>query len=379
MRKISITLLAMTLIVQFVAGCSKEQPATPDLDDNVALILNFPDDPLVDSITSLHVFVVGDEVENPFQSSCPIDAAAGGQVEIMIGLPAGLQNRLTIHLVDTGGRVDFWSMSVIDIPSEGTINIALTLVQTAFGAASRVKIFRDILPWGSHALDEILAVNGITLGDGEAQYQIFASADMGSADLVPGEDLVIIANDQWQPFYDNYAAAEQHFNDFALNGGVILWEACDNGWAEGSIEQAGISLPARVDISPGYSSANYVCSSAWHLLTGVDSVLQGTYASHEGFTGLPDEAVIFTVDERSLPTLAVYDFGAGWVMVSGQPLEYAYDQAGVAGIGGLLPRIVCYLLGIQPQLAAYYGVEAYKNPANSPGPSARTVKQSWAQ
>ena len=357
----------LALIGLMLPGCSKDQPLAPDFKDNVALTLNFPDDPMVESSVSLSAIVVGNELENPFQTSAPIEASSGGQIVLMLGLPSGQQHRITVHLVDISGRIDFWSGTVIDIAAAGTTDVALTLAQTGFGTASRVKIFRDFWPWGSHAMDEVLAANGITLGDGDSQYEVLSAADMNSTDLVPGEDLVVIANDQRQSFYDNYAAAQNRFDDFARNGGVILWEACDLAWAGGSIEEAGIVLPAAISISPGYAYENHIYSSAWQLLSGIDSLLQGNYASHEGFTGLPGGAAIFTLDERDLPTLAVYAYGAGWVMVTGQPLEYAYGQSGSEGIGGLLPRIVCYLLGIEPQLTMTSKKARNSAPLDRPG------------
>lgn len=362
----------LALIGLMLPGCSKDQPLTPDFEDNVALTLNFPDDPMVESLVSLSAIVVGDELGNPFQTSAPIEASSGGQVELMLGLPSGQQHRITVHLVDINGRIDFWSGTVIDIAAAGTTDVALTLAQTGFGAASRVKIFRDFWPWGSHAMDEVLAANGITLGDGDSQYEVLSAADMSTTDLVPGEDLVVIANDQRQSFYDNYAAAQHQFDDFARTGGVILWEACDLAWAGGSIEEAGIVLPAAVGINPGYAYENHIYSSAWQLLSGVDSLLQGNYASHEGFTGLPGGAAVFTLDERDLPTLAVYAYGAGWVMVTGQPLEYAYDQSGAEGIGSLLPRIVCYLLGREPQFTTASGTPGNADQANGSGAQVRT-------
>ena len=106
-----------------------------------------------------------------------------------------------------------------------------------------VKIFRNNLPWDSNALTIVLASLGFSPGTGPDKYEILPSSAMGSASLIPGEDLVIIANDQTQSFYDDYAAHQVRFADFVRGGGAILWEACDIGWANGSMALAGVVLP----------------------------------------------------------------------------------------------------------------------------------------
>ena len=54
-------------------------------------------------------------------------------------------------------------------------------------------------------MDNMLTSLGFTEGTGPNTYEIVSSAEMTNVLLIPGEDLVIIANDQAQAFYNNYA------------------------------------------------------------------------------------------------------------------------------------------------------------------------------
>jgi len=214
------------------------------------------------------------------------------------------------------------------------------------GTATHVKLFRDNLPWDSYALENMLESLGFTYGQGDNTYEIISSDQMPSVSLVPGEDLVIIANDQNQGFYNNYARSQVRFTNFVYNGGALFWEACDEGWAEGSMLEAEVVLPGNLVTEFDYDYWNYVTDTNLPLISGLPNSMDHNYASHESFSNLPDGTTIYCVNEDDEPTLIEFNFGNGWIIITGQPLEHQYDRVyGSPDMEEMLPRIVSYFTG----------------------------------
>lgn len=214
------------------------------------------------------------------------------------------------------------------------------------GTANHVKLFRDGLPWSSNATVEVLESLGFTQGIGENTYEIIPSSEMSSVSLVPGDDLVIISNDQNQNFYNNYAANQVRFTNFVYMGGSMFWEACDRGWASGSMANAGIVLPGNLTAIYKYENFNYVTDQNLPLVSGLPDEMDHNYASHESFSNLPDGTTAYTVDSDGIATLVEFNIGGGWVVMSGQPLEHQYDNIfGSPDLEELLPRIVAHFTG----------------------------------
>lgn len=367
MARFSLFLIIFLVII--AGGCSDDVLVDSASEDNTFVTVNFPDDPLLTSITSISLVVTGGDLITPFIYDVEVVPVPGDSFVISSNVPVGIGRIFTIQLRNSQGVVLFWAKHIDDVPEESILEFSVTVAQAGYGSASRIKLFRDNLPWDSYAMDNMLAENGFTFGSETNQYQIFSSYVMDTVTLVPGVDLVIISNDQNQTFYDNYRVAQTHINEFIYYGGTIFWEACDLGWAEGSIEAAGITLPGRIEISHDYDLTNYITSSQLQLVAGLDSVLDGTYASHEGFTNLPAGAVVYTVDGRDLPTLVTYGYGVGWVVMTGQPLEYSYDRLDSLNSGYLLPRVVRFLLGLDPQGAGKRSPYERISPADDRRPS----------
>lgn len=214
------------------------------------------------------------------------------------------------------------------------------------GTATHVKLFRDNLPWSSYAMTNMLVSLGFTEGFGPNTYEIILSTSMDSVQLIPGEDLVIISNDQNQTFYNNYAASQIKFTNFVYMGGSMFWEACDQGWAGGSMAYAGVVLPGNLTTVLDYDYWNYVTNQNLPLVSGLPDAMDHNFASHESFGNLQDGTTIYCIDESQNPTLIEYNLGGGWIIVTGQPLEHQYDNVyGAPDMAELLPRIVSYFTG----------------------------------
>jgi hypothetical protein len=214
------------------------------------------------------------------------------------------------------------------------------------GTATHVKLFRDVLPWSSNSMVTMLESLGFTEGQGPNTYEIISSDAMATVELIPGQDLVIISNDQNQTFYKNYAAVQVRFSNFVIGGGALFWEACDNGWAGGSMASAGVVLPGNIQTNYVLDFWNYIPNPDLPLVSGLPTAMDHNYASHESFTNLPDGTIVYCVNSEQEPTLIEFNLGAGWVVVTGQPLEHQYEHIyGNSDMENLLPRIVSYFTG----------------------------------
>jgi hypothetical protein len=226
------------------------------------------------------------------------------------------------------------------------------------GTANHVKLFMDSFPWKSDAMVRMLKGNGFAEGTGSKTYEIISSSSMSTVPLIPGTDLVIISNDQTQTFYNNYAASQVRFTSFVNNGGALFWEACDKGWNYGSMETAGLSLPGNIQANYLIDSYNYVADPNLPLVAGLPLKMDHNYASHEYFTSLPDGTTIYCTGTNKLPTLIEFNFGAGWIIMTGQPLEHQFDRIyGSPDMEILLPAIVSYFTGTKMKKAVVRSLE----------------------
>lgn len=213
--------------------------------------------------------------------------------------------------------------------------------------ASHVIIVRDETPWGSELPDilvQMLDLMGLTEGFGPSQYEVVGSAEMATFGLTPGEDLVIVQGDQPQTFYNTYAKNQVRFLQFVSDGGTMLWEACDVGWNDGSIEASRIVLPGAVRLREHETWFNYVVLPGAPLVEGLPSQLYGQYASHEGMTNLPEDTTVYVRDDEGNPTLAEFSYGDGWVIMTTQPMEWNMYHNWTSG--HVMPHVVSYVLGL---------------------------------
>ncbi|MGE3062141.1 MAG: hypothetical protein AB7T10_00695 [bacterium] len=226
----------------------------------------------------------------------------------------------------------------------GDLDIELDYVGA--NAASHIVIFQDGLPWSTTSMEDMLISEGFSTGEGENQYEFITSDKIEDFNLNPYEDLLIIANDQSQTFYNVIGENNDKINDFINAGGTILWEVCDNGWAMGDIKTAGIVLPAEVEINLLYEYYNTIMQPEHKMFDGITlTELYNYYASHEYFTNLPASAnILMNGSDSDEPTLVVYPYGAGIVFMTGQPLEHAYVYESES-MGLILPRLVKLVLG----------------------------------
>lgn len=159
-------------------------------------------------------------------------------------------------------------------------------------------------------------------------------ADVSFADY----NIIYIANDQATSTYNRLAGYNSALESFARAGGVVIYGACDHGWASGDISYA---LPGNVTKGNYYSYYNYVANGSHPIVTGeltdgkaiTNELLYSTYSSHTYFNAntLPEGAVVILQDANGKATLVEYPLGDGLIIASGLTWEYTYVRNYVNG------------------------------------------------
>jgi hypothetical protein len=352
MKKKGIFLLLSVTIL--VSGCKKVIDPEPPTVEGIVTVA-FP--PLEDSLTSLFAIWVIQVTVNGnvvFEVGEPApDPSFWPNVDVPLTLEAGSDRIFTAYGLDQSFSVLWWAQKKVYLPEKEEIDVNLSLIPAGFGSASHIVVFRDTLSWNANTIEEIFSEEGIT-----NVYEMKTSSDFSSVltDLDPDNDMIIIAADQEQPFYDNYAASQGDIEEFVAKGGVLFFEAVDRGFHNGSINDAGIEFPWFVELNSQYSFEDF--NAVFNLdyiltrdLPRPDSV-HGNLASHGSFRFLSPNAQTFTSGTSAgNATLVLYPYFAGWVLLSTQPLEFNYAQRRGQhddrkyAIGLLLPRIIRFFLG----------------------------------
>ncbi len=211
-------------------------------------------------------------------------------------------------------------------------------------------------PWNSQAYPEILGVLGYT-------YDIVDPVELGSVDL-SAYGVVVVVNDQPTSFYDalsnHYPLLEQH----VLAGGSLIFESYDRGWSGGTNNHGipfGIQKFAFFDDRNRIADADHPIIRLEGLdhetlfgysstpLSGADLERSGTIST--GFFGefsLPEDyRVLLRADRAAIPTAIVAGVGAGRLIASTLPWEFAWERLpnsfpGRYGFGRALPDIIEY-------------------------------------
>lgn len=222
------------------------------------------------------------------------------------------------------GYMPLTPMDGTEIPSQSNIS-----VNSAEGIDDvRVLLIQDALPWNSYANTQILDGLGVA-------YDKTTTTNFVNNVRLENYDVVIFANDQAFSAYDNYAQFSEYLELYANLGGVIIFGACDAGWADGTITT---NLPGNVVKGHHYAPNNRIVSPGHPIISGVltdgnpitDESLSGhNYCSHTYFesdTLPPGTAIIIEDTDYNEPTLVEYPLGNGRVIASGLTWEYHIDH-----------------------------------------------------
>ena len=194
--------------------------------------------------------------------------------------------------------------------------------------SGHVLLIQDRLPWTTD--NNAVILNYLTESGQIGGWEIETTQQAAALDL-SAYGIIYIANDQTTATYDRLGQLNEKLTQFVQGGGVLIYGACDHGWAAGDISYA---LPGGVSVQNYYSNYNYIVNATHDIITGVltggeaitDRILYGTYSSHTTFHGLPAGADILLQDANGDPTLVEYTLGNGYVIASGLTWEYTYER-----------------------------------------------------
>ncbi len=182
-----------------------------------------------------------------------------------------------------------------------------------------VLILKNGDAWGSPAIESTLQAMNIT-------YKVMTSSELQNVttdELVKNYDMIIIASDQSQTFYNEIGPQMGKLEDYVRAGRTLEIHAANWGWGGGLWTT---NLPRNVTIVQSYSSWDYVVAN--------NTTLTSSYASHGYLANLPADAEIITVQapsgtpDYSRPSTAIYSLGNGWVSVTGLTIEYSVARKG---------------------------------------------------
>ena len=106
------------------------------------------------------------------------------------------------------------------------------VITTPARAAANILLVQDRLPWTEN-INAALLDRLVSLGYADG-WDMTTTASIGSVDLA-NYSVIYIANDQTTATYDRLAAFNAAITSFANAGGVVVYGACDHGWAGGNI------------------------------------------------------------------------------------------------------------------------------------------------
>lgn len=194
-------------------------------------------------------------------------------------------------------------------------------------------IFQEWDPWGHSSNQEILDANGI-------MWDMFGPWHMAHADLSMYTK-VVISSQQDTFFYDSIAAHRTRFETYMANGGVLEFHGATYGFWDWS----GLPMPTGFTSAFGTSNSVSIQAPGHPILTtphviGDIELDDWNYSTHGDLVSLvPGHTEILRNDSTGAPTLAVLDWGAGWLIATMNTLEFGYGN----GRSPLLENVLLYM------------------------------------
>ena len=193
---------------------------------------------------------------------------------------------------------------------------------------AKILLIQDRLPWSEN--NNVSLLNKMQADGYITGWDMTTTSNFNAADLV-GYGVVLIANDQTTATYNQLRDIQDALVSFANAGGVVIYGACDEGWAAGTITY---TLPEGAEKTNYYSNYNYIVDPSNPVVTGIytdgkaltNTLLYGTYCSHTSFSNLPAGSNVILQDGRGNPTLVEYPVGNGHVILSGLTWEFYYTR-----------------------------------------------------
>jgi hypothetical protein len=152
---------------------------------------------------------------------------------------------------------------------------------------------------------------------------------------------VITVSAQPRTFYDSVAAYRTRFETYMANGGILEF----HGATYGMYDWAGLPMPTGFTSLFGTSNSVSIQAPGHPILTtphiiGDIELDDWDYSTHGDLVSLiPGHTEILQNDSTGAPTLAVLDWGAGWLIATMNTLEWAYGR----GHSPILENVLLYV------------------------------------
>ncbi|MFX1435143.1 MAG: hypothetical protein ACFFBT_14705 [Promethearchaeota archaeon] len=212
----------------------------------------------------------------------------------------------------------------------------------------QVAIFRNFYPWNINVTEKILVNHSIS-------YTIYDDTDMGVVDLTPFEK-VIIASDQDQSFYDALGSKIAWFDYYVSEGGILEIHAADDGW-HGGIWDGLFLMPGGINQMHTFLN-NITINLPTHSILSYpntitdDELDDWSESAHGYFNTYPENSKKILTDVGTTePVFIESAFGKGTILISMQPLEFAYNN----GYSKFLENVLLYV----PEPTADSGIPGY--------------------
>jgi Bacterial Ig-like domain len=181
--------------------------------------------------------------------------------------------------------------------------LASNTVQYTFAigqpAANDFALFETHDPWGATIIKDAITANGHT-------YTEFTPADLATVNF--SDYRVVILN--WDDtsigdFITPYTAAIPFLEAYASSGGVVWVQAATQGGA------ANFPMPfGGQGNDSDFSGSDNVVDPASPMMIGIPNPMEGNYASHVSYTGLPGPAHTVVINPNNNQTV-LYDLQIG--------------------------------------------------------------------
>jgi hypothetical protein len=330
----------------FIVGCGSDNKTTSPVESRTYIHVPFPDGSYFARVRSISVTATGAGITTPITAK---DTTIVGttQTDLSIAIPAGADRIFDIIASDSLGQNLYRTQFNATVTSGGRTDLSAILMPIGYGTPTKVKVFKDHEPWGYASTDSVLRAAGFTLGAGSHQYQVLASALMGSVTLTPGTDLVIIEGQQDTLFYKNYMTARELFDNFVDQGGQLFFVAGTYNETEHGLS---LIFPDSVLFDTTNSLNDYTAISDHPITVGQAETMTGAdVTSLCYFTNLPQGTLVLNNNMYDNPVTVIYAYGKGNVILTGQALEfYRHWHNNYPTMGSILSKTIRFLLGLDP-------------------------------
>jgi len=183
-----------------------------------------------------------------------------------------------------------------------------------------VALFQNVNPWGYSSNEEAFDLYDVP----------FATLSSEDFELVNLSQFVkvVIASDQDQVFYDAMNASREWFEEYVRNGGILEIHVADLGWHGGQwINPLPGGLQWEIKETNYVTIINYTHPVLNTPNSITDRELNGWLWSSDGyFSGYPDNSRVIIAQSSGYPVYLEFEYGAGLIVASGQPFEWAYHH-----------------------------------------------------